>query len=203
MSCISESKTVSSAVSTTCKSAFLGSRRNVRREEVAPQNRNVNKSVSFGRLGGFGHVVPFSWSQWAYFVLAPFLSFWASSNFFPLRGLKNSLYSPGAQVSCTRLPVKMRRLTCMCVVSASPLTVQYYDWLRRLLLVYKIYNLIKNKRSKDLGALLDSCSWDDKGNFLQMCIKNSLLQTKSIEIWVNSHTVPHYACINFRSYSTP
>ncbi len=32
-----------------------------------------------------------------------------------------------------------------------------------------------NKRSKDLGALLDSCSWDDIGNFLQTCIKNSLL----------------------------
>ncbi len=60
-----------------------------------------------------------------------------------------------------------------------------------------------NKRSKDLGALLDSCSWDDIANFLQTCIKNSLLQTKSIEIWVNSHTVPLYACINFRSYSTP
>ncbi len=50
----------------------------------------------------------------------------------------------------------------------------------------------KNKRSKDLGALLDGCSWDDIGNFLQTCIKNSLLQTKSIEIWVNSHTVTHY-----------
>ncbi len=62
-------------------------------------------------------------------------------------------------------------------------------------------NLIK--RAKDLGALLDSCSWDDIGNFLQTCIKNSELQTKSIEIWVNFHTVPHYACINFRSYSTP
>ncbi len=61
---------------------------------------------------------------------------------------------------------------------------------------------VTNKRSKDLGALLDSCSWDDNGNFLQTCIKNSLLQTKSNEIWVNSHTVPHYACINFRSYST-
>ncbi len=33
-----------------------------------------------------------------------------------------------------------------------------------------------------LGALLDSCSWDDIGNFLQTCIKNSLLQTKSVEI---------------------
>ncbi len=33
--------------------------------------------------------------------------------------------------------------------------------------------------------------------------QNSLLQTKSIEIWVNSHTVPHYTCINLRSYSTP
>ena len=39
-----------------------------------------------------------------------------------------------------------------------------------------------NKRSMDLGALLDSCSWYDIGNFLQTCIKNSLLQTKSIEI---------------------
>ncbi len=43
---------------------------------------------------------------------------------------------------------------------------------------------LNNKRSKDLGALLDSCSWDDIGNFLQTCIKNSLVQTKSIEIWV-------------------
>ncbi len=60
-----------------------------------------------------------------------------------------------------------------------------------------------NKRSKDLSVLLDSCSWDDIGNFLQTCIKNSLLQTKSVEIWENSHTVPHYACINFKSYSTP
>ncbi len=25
-----------------------------------------------------------------------------------------------------------------------------------------------NKRSKDLGALLDSCSWDDIGNFLYL-----------------------------------
>ncbi len=49
-----------------------------------------------------------------------------------------------------------------------------------------------NKRSKDLGALLDSCSWDDIGNFQQTCIKNSRLQTKSIEIWVNSHTVHMY-----------
>ncbi len=38
---------------------------------------------------------------------------------------------------------------------------------------------------------------------VQTCIKNSLLQTKSIEICVNCHTVPRYACINFRSYSTP
>ncbi len=29
----------------------------------------------------------------------------------------------------------------------------------------------KNKRSKDLGALPDSCSWDDLGNFLQTCIQ--------------------------------
>ncbi len=61
----------------------------------------------------------------------------------------------------------------------------------------------QNKRYKDLGALLDSCSWDEIGNFLQTCIKKSLLQTKSTEIWVNSHTVPHYACINLRSYSNP
>ncbi len=37
-------------------------------------------------------------------------------------------------------------------------------------------------RSMDLSALLDSCSWYDIGNFLQTCIKNSLLPTKSIEI---------------------
>ncbi len=53
----------------------------------------------------------------------------------------------------------------------------------------------------DLGALLGSCSWNGIGNFLQTCIKNSLLQTISVEIWANSHTVPHYKCINFRSYS--
>ena len=35
----------------------------------------------------------------------------------------------------------------------------------------------------DVGALLDSCSWYDIANFLQTCIKNSLLQTKSIEIY--------------------
>ena len=40
----------------------------------------------------------------------------------------------------------------------------------------------ENKRSMDLGALLDNCSWYDNGNFLQTCIKNTLLQTKSIEI---------------------
>ncbi len=40
----------------------------------------------------------------------------------------------------------------------------------------------RNKRSVDLGALLDSWSWYDTGNFLQTCIKKSLLQTKSIEI---------------------
>ena len=34
----------------------------------------------------------------------------------------------------------------------------------------------------DLGALLESCSWYDIGNYLQTFIKNSLLQTKSIEI---------------------
>ncbi len=38
-----------------------------------------------------------------------------------------------------------------------------------------------NKRSTDLD-LLDSCSWDNIGNFLQTCIKNSQLHTKSIEI---------------------
>ncbi len=70
----------------------------------------------------------------------------------------------------------------------------------RLHMQSKVWN---NKRSNDLGALLDSCSWSDTGNFLQTCIKNSLLQPKSIEIWVNSDTVPHYACINLRSYSTP
>ncbi len=32
----------------------------------------------------------------------------------------------------------------------------------------------------DLGALLDSSSWNDIRNFLQTCIKNALLQTKSI-----------------------
>ncbi len=72
---------------------------------------------------------------------------------------------------------------------------QWWNW--------NVRKQIVNKRSKDLGALLDSCSWDDIGNFLQTCIKNSLLPTKSIEIGVNSHTLPHYACINLRSYSTP
>ncbi len=39
-------------------------------------------------------------------------------------------------------------------------------------------------------------------NFLQTCIKNSLLQTKAIEVLV-SHTVHHHGNINFRSFSTP
>ena len=60
-----------------------------------------------------------------------------------------------------------------------------------------------HKRSMDLGTLLASCTWYDIGNFLQTCIKNSLLQTKSLESRVYSHTVPHYARINFRPYSTP
>ncbi len=47
-------------------------------------------------------------------------------------------------------------------------------------LMMTIRKKLQNKRSKDLGALLDSCSWSDIGNFLQTCIKNSLLQTKSI-----------------------
>ncbi len=34
----------------------------------------------------------------------------------------------------------------------------------------------------DLDTPLDSCNWYDTGNFLQTCIKNSLLETKSIEI---------------------
>ncbi len=57
----------------------------------------------------------------------------------------------------------------------------------------------KTRGPRRLGALLDSCSWDDIGNFQQTRIKNSLLQTKSIEIWANSHTVRHYKCITFRS----
>ncbi len=73
-----------------------------------------------------------------------------------------------------------------------------------LMNICRKYQVIMNKRSKDLGALLDSCSWDDSGNFLQTCIKNSLLHwLKSTEIWINSPTVPHYACISSRSYSTP
>ncbi len=71
-----------------------------------------------------------------------------------------------------------------------------------------IYAQELNKRSKDLGALLDSCSWDDIGNFLQTCIKKSLLQTKPIEIGLNITgnvvlTLNSQACMNFRSYSTP
>ncbi len=34
-----------------------------------------------------------------------------------------------------------------------------------------------NKRSMDLGVLLDSCGLYGIDNFLQTCIKNSLLQT--------------------------
>ncbi len=36
--------------------------------------------------------------------------------------------------------------------------------------------------SMELCCLLDICSWFDKWHFLQTCIKNSLLQTKTIEI---------------------
>ncbi len=47
-----------------------------------------------------------------------------------------------------------------------------------------------------LADLLDTCSWYENGNFLQTCIKNPLLYTKPIEIWANSHKVPHHACSN-------
>ncbi len=56
------------------------------------------------------------------------------------------------------------------------------QWYQRNLVVWKIKHGINGKsykRSKDLGALLDSCSWDDIGNLLEACIKNSLVQTKS------------------------
>ncbi len=44
-----------------------------------------------------------------------------------------------------------------------------------IIVTNKAITIWTNKRSKDLGALLDSCRWDDIGNFLQTCIKNSLL----------------------------
>ncbi len=53
----------------------------------------------------------------------------------------------------------------------------FYKILQQLMSTYTCRVMIY-KRSKDLGALLDSCSWDDIANFLQTCIKNSLLQTK-------------------------
>ncbi len=43
----------------------------------------------------------------------------------------------------------------------------------------------RNERSKDLGMLLDSCSEMTLAIFCRLRIKNSLMQTKSIEIWVN------------------
>ncbi len=46
----------------------------------------------------------------------------------------------------------------------------------------KVLELVNNKSSTDLGALLDSCSWYDIGNCLQTCIKYSPLQTESAEI---------------------
>ncbi len=52
------------------------------------------------------------------------------------------------------------------------------------------------RRSKDLGHLLDTCSWYDKWQFPQIGVENSLLYTKTTEIWANSHTVPHHAFIN-------
>ncbi len=33
----------------------------------------------------------------------------------------------------------------------------------------------EKKEVHEIGAMLDSCSWYDIGNFLQICIKNSLL----------------------------
>ncbi len=43
----------------------------------------------------------------------------------------------------------------------------------------------------DLGALLHSCRWCDIGNFLVS--KTQCCRLNQFEIWVNSHTVPHYA----------
>ncbi len=88
-----------------------------------------------------------------------------------------------------------------------------------------VYRYILITRGPRTLALCLTAAARMTGNFLQTCIKNSLLQTKSIEIWVNSHIVPHYACYSlqvisadlyqklvsknlyqkkkFRSYSTP
>ncbi len=38
-----------------------------------------------------------------------------------------------------------------------------------------------NKRSKDLGALLDSCSWDDIGNFLQTVSKTHCCRLNQVK----------------------
>ncbi len=55
-----------------------------------------------------------------------------------------------------------------------------------------------NKRSKDLGALLDSCIWDDIGNFLQTCIKTHccrLNQLKS-ELTLTQYLAMHVSILD-------
>ncbi len=132
--------------------------------------------------------------------------------------VKGTLYVLSTYPGVLKKVVENRKCTELPQTGLNQLTVKKYTYTlstchrgpnlapfrpkNKLLFWYKIVEN-QNKRSKDLGALLDSCNWDDIGNFLQTCIKNSLLQTKSIEIFVNSHRVPHYACINFKSYSTP
>ena len=43
-------------------------------------------------------------------------------------------------------------------------------------------HLVTNKRSVDLYDLLNKCSWYDNDNFLETCIKNPLLENKSLKI---------------------
>ncbi len=62
-------------------------------------------------------------------------------------------------------------------------------------------NLKKNKRSKDLGALLDSCSWDDIGNFLQTrcCRLNQLKSGLTLPQYLTMHVsiLDHIRHLNF------
>ncbi len=56
---------------------------------------------------------------------------------------------------------------------------------------------IRTRGPRTSGALLNSCSRDGIGNFLQTCLKKSLLQTKSIEIWV--YTLTQYLTMHVSS----
>ncbi len=64
--------------------------------------------------------------------------------------------------------------------------------------------LIKTRGPRTLALCLTAAAGLTLAIFCRLVSKtHSCMQTNSIEIWVNAHTVPDCACINFRSYLTP